>query len=166
MENSGTDVSEDRIAALEKKLPEMEALVKGLIAELLDIRSVTRTISRQDEERRRQELMGGADVQGTISPALTAPIISSSGAANADGSTVIRPKGVQSPDCPVAPAEPVMVRIMQSDGTMKLEPRYGETNHIDSTGGYGRTRKGASVNSRQNPLIYAAGNDKQGNAKK
>jgi hypothetical protein len=26
------------------------------------------------------------------------------------------------------PAEPAMVRIMQADGTMKMEPRYGDQN--------------------------------------
>jgi len=151
METSGTDVSEDRIAALEKKLPAMEALVKGLIAELLDIKSVTRTMTREDEERRRQELKQAPVVQGTISPALTVPSASTSVEAHSDSSPVIRPRGIHPPDVPAATAEPVMVRIMQSDGTMKLEPRHGETKQIDSTGGYGRNRKGTSVNSRQNP---------------
>jgi hypothetical protein len=47
---------------------------------------------------------------------------------------------------------------------MKLEPRYGDRSPIDSSRGYGRNRKVSPVRSRQNPLIYAAG-DKPGPAK-
>jgi hypothetical protein len=165
MELTGTNESEDRIAALEKKLTEMEALVKGLIAELLDIRAVSRNITRENEERDRQQLKWGTMPQGTISPALGGTSASPSVAASPDGNTVIRPRGSHQPAMPVAPAEPEMVRIMQSDGTMKMEPRYGEAKHIDSSGGYGRNRKDNSASSRQNPLIFAAEEEKPDRSK-
>jgi hypothetical protein len=165
MELSGTNESEDRVAALEKKFTEMEALVRGLIAELLDFKAVARTMSREHEEHSRQELKWGTMAQGTISPAPGDTSASLSVAAS-EGSTVIRPRGTQQPAGPVAQAEPEMVRIMQPDGTMKMEPRYGEAKHIDSSGGYGQNRKGNSASSRQNPLIYAAGKDKPDRSKK
>ena len=117
MEISTTGEEEERIAALEKRVRDMEALVKGLIAELLDLKTVTMAMSRQDGERSRQELE-----QGTV---VTAPSASPPVTVSSDGSTAIRPKGVSQQDVPDAPAEPAMARIMQSDGTMKLEPRYG-----------------------------------------
>jgi hypothetical protein len=164
MELSGTGGSEDRIAALENKLTDMEALVKGLIAELLDLKALAMTMSRQTDERNRQDLKRGPVVQGTTSPDIAGPsspfIITPS-----TGSTVIQPRGIHQPDVTVAPAEPEMVRIMQSDGTMKLEPRYGEAKHIDSSGGYGRNRKDTSARSKQTPLIYAADKDKPDRAK-
>ena len=156
MEISGTGVSEDRIAALEKKVRDMDALVKGLIEELLDFKAVAMTMSRQAAEDRRQELKQGPVVQGTASPVPAGPSPAS------DGSTLIRPRGARQPD---VPAEPAMARIMQSDGTMKLEPRYGDGSPIDSSKGYGRARKGMTARSRQNPLIYAADEDKSGPAK-
>jgi hypothetical protein len=162
MEISGTGVSEDRIAALEKRLREMEALVKGLIEELLDFKAIAMKMSRQDGERSREELKRGPVVLGTASPVLAGQSV----AASSDGSTVIRPRGARQPDLPVVPAEPVMARIMQSDGTMKMEPRCGDRNPIDSSGGYGRTRKGTSVMGKQAPLIYAADEVKSGPAKK
>jgi hypothetical protein len=165
METSVTDASEDRIAALEQKLTEMEALVKGLIAELLDFRAVARTMFRETEERNRQELKWGPVVQGSLSPETVDPTTSPSAVAHADGCTVIRPWVAHPPYVPVAPAEPEMVRIMQTDGTMKLEPRYGEAKHIDSTEGYGRNRKDASVRTKQSPLIYAVDKDKPDPAK-
>jgi len=148
MELPGTNESEERIAALEKKFTEMEALVKGLIAELLDFKAVARTMSREHEEYSRQELKWGTMTQGAISPALGGTSASLSVAASPEGSIVIRPRGSQQPVVPVAQVEPEMVRIMQSDGTMKMEPRYGEGKHIDSSGGYGQNRKNTSSGSR------------------
>ena len=56
MESSGSGAGEDRVAALEKKVNEMEALVKGLTQELLDLKSIAMKMSKQTEERSRQEL--------------------------------------------------------------------------------------------------------------
>jgi hypothetical protein len=154
MDISGTSVPEERIAALEKKVRDMDALVKGLLEELLDFRAVAMAMTRQSEERDRLELKQGPVVLGTISP---------SGADTPEGVTVIRPREAHQP---AAPAEPTMVRIMQTDGTMKMEARYGETGMISSTGGYGRNKKGASAKTPQAPLIYAADEEKSGSSKK
>jgi hypothetical protein len=165
MEISGTGVSEDRIAALEKRLREMEALVSGLIDELLDFKAVAKTMSRQNEERSRLELKQGPAVRGTGSP-VPAESSPSPAVAAAACSTVIRPRGTRQPDVPDAPAEPAMARIMQSDGTMKMELRCGDKHPIDSSTGYGRNRKGTSFMGSQAPLIYAADEAKPGTAKK
>ncbi|PKG32199.1 MAG: hypothetical protein CW742_09405 [Methanoregula sp.] len=138
--------SEDRIAALEKKVREMEALVKGLTQELLDLKSVAMKMSKQTEERRMQELKRGPIVQGSQGAAPAAPAQSTS------GSTVIRPKS-RAPEAPAAPAEPVMDMIMQPDGTMKLEPRRGEKDYIVARAGYGQGKKGSRP--KQGELIYA-----------
>src|SRR5512137_2360569 len=84
METSLSAATEDRIAALEKKVREMEALVKGLTQELLDLKSVAMKMNKQSEERSRQELKRGPIVAGTpvqASTPATAPPSS--------GSTVI-----------------------------------------------------------------------------
>ena len=149
--------SEDRIAALEKKVKEMEALVKGLTQELLDLKSVAMKISKQTEERSRQELKRGPIVQGTsgapAEPAAQSP----------SGSTVVRPKG-RAPEAPAAPAEPIMDMIMQPDGTMKLEPRRGDKDYIIARAGYGQGKKGARP--KQGELIYAVDEEKKDPAKK
>ena len=56
MESSGSGAGESRVAALEKKVNEMEALVKGLTPELLDLKSIAMKMSKQTEERSRPEL--------------------------------------------------------------------------------------------------------------
>lgn len=117
MEITPTGEEEERLAALENRVRNMDALVKGLIAEMLDIKTVAMAISRQDGELTSQE-----PEHGTVAaaPSAYAPV-----AVATDGSTVIRPKRSRQQDLPATPAEPRMVRIMQADGTMKMEPRYG-----------------------------------------
>jgi len=150
---SGTEDTEERIAVLEHKMQAMEPLVKGLIAELLDFKAVAMTMSREAEERSRQELKHAQVVN------VTAPVPA---AASPDGSVLIHPKGARPAD---VPAEPVMVRIMQNDGTMKMEPQYGGT--VDSASvGYGRTKKGTFGTGKQSPLIYAADKNKSESSKK
>lgn len=121
---------EERIAGLEKRVRDMDALVRGLTAELLDLKTVTMAITRQDGERSRQELKKGTVVQAAPSPHLAGPSESPSVAVPGDERTVIRPKGENRQDVPVAPPEPAMVRIMQPDGTMKMEIRHGNKKTI------------------------------------
>jgi hypothetical protein len=150
---SGTDQTEERIAVLERKMQAMEPLVKGLIAELLDFKAVAMTMSREAEERSRQELKHAPVVSSTVTVSAASP---------ADGSVLIHQKGARPAD---VPAEPVMVRIMQNDGTMKMEQRYGG-DIASSAVGYGRTKKGTFATEKQSPLIYAADKDKSESSKK
>lgn len=161
METSLSAATEDRIAALEKKVREMEALVKGLTQELLDLKSVSMKMNKASEERSRQEMMRGPVIQATpSSPAASAAIPSAS------GSTVIRPKGAaRQAEAPAAPPEPAMEMIMQTDGTMKAEPRRGDRDYIVASAGYGK-KKGAAAKGKQSDLIYATEETKSDPAKK
>ncbi|MFA5253088.1 MAG: hypothetical protein WC367_00285 [Methanoregula sp.] len=125
MEIRETGKTDDRVAALEKKTEEMEALLKGLMAEMLDFKALAKNLARQTEERHRQVTVRGPVVQETVSqPGSTnAPAAE---AAPQENHTVIHVKSAQKPEA--APAEPDMVRIMQSDGTMKMEVRRGDKN--------------------------------------
>ncbi|HVP97535.1 DUF7518 family protein [Methanoregula sp.] len=163
MESSGSGAGEDRVAALEKKVNEMEALVKGLTQELLDLKSIAMKMSKQTEERSRQELKRVQPV------AQGAPAAAPGGASGsqAAGSTVVFRKGARASDAePEAPPEPAMDMIMQPDGTMKLEPRRGDKNYIVASAGYGRNKKGVSAKPKQSDLIYAVEEDKSDAAKK
>ena len=133
-----------------ERCQDLDALVRGLLNELLDLKTISKTISRQNREYVSRE-----SVEVSAAPVAVSP----------DGNTVIRPRSARQPEVPVAPPEPEMVRIMQTDGTMKMEPRYGDQNHIDSAG-FARNRKGQLANNKQEPLIYAAEEEKSGSAKK
>lgn len=150
---------DDRIAALERKVREQEALVKGITEELLDMKSIVMKLSKASEERSRQELKRVQPiVQGTAQqPA--------GGAAAPGGSTVVmRPKSARQAE-PVKPQEPSMDMIMQPDGTMKLEPRRGDKNYIVASAGYGK-KKGREPSKKQGDLIYAVDDEKADPAKK
>ena len=86
----------DRMNELENKVREMEALIKGLTNELLDLKSVVERMNSRMEEKR--------------PPLLTRPA----------GRVSISQKG-QPEGAPEDEGE--MVRIMQPDGTMKEERR-------------------------------------------
>jgi hypothetical protein len=162
MEISGTGAAtEERIVAIEKKLRDMEALVKGLTQELLDLKSVAMKMAKTTEEGRRAELKRAQPVaqgaqQQTVTPA----------GAPGSPSTVVMRKGAKPSDSPAAPPEPAMDMIMQTDGTMKLEPRRGNKDYIVASAGYGRNKKGTSVKGKQSDLIYAAEETKKDPAKK
>jgi hypothetical protein len=161
METSLSAATEDRIATLEKKVREMEALVKGLTQELLDLKSVAMKMNKQSEERSRQELKRtGPIVAGAPGPS---PALVQS--PSSTGSTVIRPKGARQPEAPAAPPQPEMDMIMQPDGTMKLEPRRGDKDYIVASAGYGK-KKGAQSKGKQSDLIYATEETKSDPAKK
>jgi hypothetical protein len=161
MENSGSGAAtEDRIAALEKKMRDMEALVKGLTGELLDLKSIAMKMSKQSDDRIKQELRRASPVVQGSQPTQADVASPSSG-----GSTVVMRKGARQPDVPAAPAEPAMDMIMQQDGTMKLEPRRGDKDYIVARAGYGQ-KKGAAGKPKQADLIYAAEEDKKDPAKK
>ena len=162
MENSGSGAAtEDRIAALEKKMRDMEALVKGLTGELLDLKSITMKMTKQSDDRIKQDLRRPPLVVQGSQPSQSAEAASPS----YGGSTVVMRKGARQSDDPATPAEPAMDMIMQQDGTMKLEPRRGEKDFIVARPGYGQ-KKGAAGKPKQADLIYAAEEDKKDPAKK
>ena len=162
MENSGSGAAtEDRIAALEKKMRDMEALVKGLTGELLDLKSIAMKMFKQSDDRIKQDIRRSPVVVQGSQPSQSAEVASSS----SGGSTVVMRKGARQSDAPATPAEPAMDMIMQQDGTMKLEARRGEKDFIVARPGYGQ-KKGAGGKPKQADLIYAAEEDKKDPAKK
>ncbi|MCK7490351.1 MAG: hypothetical protein MZU79_09300 [Anaerotruncus sp.] len=77
----------------------MEALVKGLTQELLDLKSVAMKMSKQTEERSRQELKRADRLsQGAAVTRPQMPRVHPPG-----GSTVVMRKGARQPDAPAAP---------------------------------------------------------------
>jgi hypothetical protein len=162
LEISGTGAAtEERIVAIEKKMRDIEALVKGLTQELLDLKSLAMKMSKQTEERRMQDFKRVQPVMQSGQQPAAVP-----GSAPGTSSTVVMRKGSKQPDVPAAPPEPAMDMIMQPDGTMKMEPRRGDKNYIVASAGYGRNKKGTSVKQKQGDLIVAAEEDKKDPAKK
>jgi hypothetical protein len=143
---SGTGVPEERVAALEKKVRDMDALANGLLNELLDVKKTFSTMSRPDGKDAGQKSAQGSAEQDLASPASADSSASPDVAAGSGTSTVILSRGKSQPELP---AEPEMVRIMQADGTMKMEPRYGDDKTTDPSKGNERLRKSTALRNRK-----------------
>ena len=156
--STGGAAGDDRIAALERKIRELEALVKGITEELLDLKSIVMKLSKVSEERSRQELK-------RMQPIVQGAQQQAAGGAAPTGGTVVMQRKAARPGEPVKPEAPSMDMIMQQDGTMKLEPRRGDKNYIIASAGYGR-KKGKEPSKKQSDLIYAADDEKADPAKK
>jgi uncharacterized coiled-coil protein SlyX len=123
----------DRVNELEKKVREMEALIKGLTNELLDLKSIVERMNSRMEEKR--------------PPVMARP----------PGRLTISQRGQPGEAAPVDEGE--LVRIMQPDGTMK-EERRKDSDYIVASAksaaalrnkGKGEPAKGKGSNA----LIYA-----------
>jgi TolA-binding protein len=141
VENSGSGAaSEDRIAALEKTVTDMEALVKGLTEEFLDLRTIIMKMSKETEKRSLQELKR---LQRIVQGAQVPGVVAGRSPPQAQGSRTINAE-------PKAPTEPSMDMIMQTDGTKKPEVRGG--NFIVASSGNGRSKKGVSTKPEQSKI--------------
>jgi hypothetical protein len=130
---------EERISALEKKGREMEAMVKGLTDELLDLKSIVMRLNKL------KEISGQA-----AGPA-------------AAGSTVIIPK--RPPVVKAAPPEPEkMDLIMQTDGTLKPERRKS-SDYIVASASYTKKTKQSEGSGKKNDLIVAEDEEKDSTKK-
>jgi hypothetical protein len=115
IEITETGIEEERIVMLEKKVRELEPLVKGLAAEVLSLRTGAFAVNRQGGKEPAGLGVGFPEPAGSV----TSPIIA-------------------------VPKKPAMVRIMQDDGTMEMEPRFGEAKTLDVSAGYVRPGKNTS----------------------
>ncbi len=150
--------ADDRTAALEKKVKELEALVKGLTEEFLDLKSVVMRLNRFSESR--------TDMR-SVKPGAPA-----AGQAAGAGTVTLQRKGVRTPE--TAPAQaPVrepekMDLIMQNDGTLKPEKRKDSNEYIVASANYNRQRAkptGGDDPKRKNTLIVAEEDEKAGSKK-
>jgi hypothetical protein len=120
-------VADERIRDLENKIREMEALMKGLTEELLDLKSIVMKIHTKEEERRAVVPMP---------PRASAP------------PAPVRPRSAVPPMQPQRQAQQSEVKdarelelIMQPDGTLKPE-RRSQSDYIVATPRYNATMGG------------------------
>lgn len=130
MEITGNSTTDERIAGLEDRLRIMDRQVRELLSELLDLKTILTKIPPQAAGFEDQEPETGSSLSD-------------------EPAAVVITKGSSFPAS--APAEPEMVRIMQPDGTMKMEVRRGSQDQIDSTAGYGGTKKSTLFRNRKKP---------------
>lgn len=120
---------DERLRDLERKVRELEALVKGLTEEVLDIKSIAMKLSRDAEERRKKPVVAAEKkIETTLQAEPRA----------AEPGSSPRPAEKQ----PDAPEDAELELIMQNDGTLKPEPRRPSEYIVASTGTQSAPAKG------------------------
>ena len=137
---------EERISALEKRMRELEAMVKGLTDELLDLKSIAMRLNKVNEERRTELKMTRPAAPGT------------------PGSVVV-PKRVIPPAPKAEPAPEQMDMIMQQDGTLKPERRVS-SEYIVASAKYTKKGKPQSEGSGKKSDLIVAEDQEKDTAKK
>lgn len=167
---AGVGSNEERILALERKMKEQEALLKGLTEELLDLKSIAMRLNRASEERH-AEIRRAQPVAAQAGATVTQPQAQSAGA-----STVVMQRRTRSdvpassssqPEVQIMTADDEGDLIMQPDGTMKREKRRGDKNYIIASGNF--RKGGAKGDARSKPkqdLIVAEDDEKATSGKK
>jgi len=108
---------DERIYRMEQRMKDMEALVKGLTEEMLDLKTITMKLYRAFEARAEAEKAARAKVVVVEPPAAPAP---EPVQRPAPQKQKVAPAPVQAP---VEEDDADMDLIMQSDGTLKRERR-------------------------------------------
>ncbi len=149
MGNSGNGSEEERVEILEMKCRETDAQIRAVLAELRDLRVILDRMGRQPVTGRNRvvaeepcEPEAGAEGREDGAEPLPDP-------APEEATVVVRPRQSARQESPPEAAEPSMVRIMQSDGTFRMEPRRGADAMVDSSGAWDVTKKSTSFKGRK-----------------
>lgn len=158
----------DRIGVIEKRLQDLEALVKGLMDEFLDLKTVSMRLTKASDERTRTE---GRAIRSTPvpepqgQPPRPPTVVLKRGGKGGD--TKITETAPQK--AAVEPEPERLEMIMQPDGTLKPEKRRS-SDYIVASAGYGRNRKmgsGAGSEGRgKSTLIVAEEEEKSSSDQK
>lgn len=134
---------DERVAALEKKVREIDALVKGLTEELLDLKSVAMKLSKASEERTRAEMR----MSKPVAPPGSGPVI-------LQKKPVAAPAGQRPAQAPVETAPEKMDMIMQPNGTLAPEKRKN-SDYIIASAGFSKKKQSAGSAGKKSDLIVA-----------
>jgi hypothetical protein len=138
---------EERISALEKKVRDQDALIKGLTEEFLDLKSITMRLNKVTE---RPEVKVNR-------PPTTA-------AGGGTGTVVVakRPVPATAARVPPPPEPEKLEMIMQPDGTLKPEKRKVSSDYIVASAAYSKKGKQQGQGSgKKSDLIVAEDEEKE-----
>ena len=149
--NNSNPVDEDRIVAIERDLKEINGLVRGLTAEMLDLKACVQKLSKVSDEN--PVIRKWEDPKSKNYPVVESPKV----VAERKSAEKARPAPVEEKVANL----PEEVLIMQPDGTIQREAKAGDDMIIADhrTGrmtGNGNTRRpGERDPIDRKPLIYA-----------
>ncbi|MDV2480416.1 hypothetical protein F8E02_00015 [Methanoculleus sp. Wushi-C6] len=132
VETATIEAGEERLRDLERKVRDLEALVKGLTEEVLDAKSVMMKLLREAEERRKKPVAE----ERKPAPAIQAePRTAAQPAPARAAEPRASPRPAERQQQPADPVPPgtKLELIMQNDGTLRPEPRRPSEYIVAST---------------------------------
>ncbi len=152
--NASNPVSEERVVKLEREIKEIEGLVRGLTAEMLDLKAWVQKLAKSvEEEPAERRVISSEKVRDY--PVVESPKVA------ADRRTAEKARSapvVQEIEEDKAEDEEVL--IIQPDGTMKREAKFGEDMIVaDHRAAARQPRVSGGREADRKPLIYADDDD-------
>lgn len=179
-EAAATPVKSENTDVLERKVRELEAMVKGLTEEMLDLKSVTRKLAMQLEEMRGGQSRVHAESRfgqkkpepapetgrpaPAVSPRATQPVTPVRAGTSRHAISSPAPEPVPAPE-PEVPVEQLKVGefeyVMQPDGTIQKRKRTTDHSVIIAGTGYnpGHTSRSMAIRADSDAVIEAAEDD-------
>ncbi len=151
MENIGKGSDEERIEVLEMKCKETDAQMRAVLAEMRDLRVILDRMGRLPEPGRNRVVAEEPEVPEAVADGREDKADPSQNTDPEETNVVVRPRQPAREEPPSEIAGPAMVRIMQSDGTFRMEVRRGEDAMVDSSGAWDVTKKSTSFKGRKKP---------------
>ncbi|MDD3407907.1 MAG: hypothetical protein PHP13_07480 [Methanomicrobium sp.] len=151
--NNSNPVGEERVLRIERELKEIDGLVRGLTAEMLDLKACVQKLSKSLDEK--PVARKSDEIKSKSYPVVESPKMV------ADRKSVEKARSA-SPEEPKEEQQEVL--IIQPDGTMRREAKFGEDMIIaDHRSGRisanGSRRPGERDPIDRKPLIYADDDD-------
>lgn len=156
--NASNPVSEERIIKLEREVKEIEGLVRGLTAEMLDLKAWVQKLAKtvEDEPVDRRTVVSEKSDKGRDYPVVESPRVAAE-----------RRSAEKARSAPAAPVQEIVeekkdneVLIIQPDGTMKREEKFGEDMIVaDHRASARQPRVSGGREPDRKPLIYADDDD-------
>ncbi|MDD3977303.1 hypothetical protein L1994_07945 [Methanomicrobium antiquum] len=152
--NNINPVNEERVIQIERDLKEIDGLIRGLTAEMLDLKACVQKLSKSMDEK---PVRKTDDIKSKNYPTVESPKVVAE-RKTAEKSLLSNSSKVEEEE------EPEEALIIQPDGTMKRETKFGDEMIVaDNRGG----RVGTNLKRRpgerdpidRKPLIYADDDD-------
>jgi len=157
--NVSNPVSEERMVKLEREVKEIEGLVRGLTAEMLDLKAWVQKLAKAVEEEPAEKRVVSSDKadKGREYPVVESPKVA---AERRSAEKARSAPAVQEVEEKPADDKDEEVLIIQPDGTMKREAKFGEDMIVaDHRAAARQPRVSGGREADRRPLIYADDDD-------
>ncbi len=157
--NVSNPVSEEMMVKLEREVKEIEGLVRGLTAEMLDLKAWVQKLAKAVEEEPAEKRVVSSDKadKGREYPVVESPKVA---AERRSAEKARSAPAVQEVEEKPADDKDEEVLIIQPDGTMKREAKFGEDMIVaDHRAAARQPRVSGGREADRRPLIYADDDD-------